>query len=179
MIFNVASLLTASEGASRQMAIQNGEVYADRHRFSDVDGPVEMLRTDKTILVTATITASVDDICSRCLQPARLKVTSEFEEEFEPVNRDLVSDRPAPVESDFDPALVIDSRNMLDMTDALAQALSLAMPLAPLCSTECAGICTVCFANRNESNCNCDDSPIDPRWGALAELSTLTTNSKS
>ncbi len=179
MIFNVASLLTAREGAARQASVEDGEVYADRHRFSKINGPVELLRTDRTILVSATITARTDDTCSRCLQPATLDIETEFEEEFEPVNRDLMSDRPAPVESDFDPALVIDSRNMLDMTDALAQALSLAMPLAPICSIDCAGICTTCFANRNDSTCNCDDQPTDPRWRALAELGAQTTNSNS
>ena len=179
MIYNVASLLTAREGTSREAAIENGEVYTDRHRFSKISGPVHMLRTDRTVLVSATVSATVNDTCSRCLAPAELNIQSEFEEEFEPANRDLMSDRPAPGHRDFDPALLIDARNTLDLTDALAQALSLTVPLAPLCKVDCAGICTTCFANRNSSTCKCDQTPIDPRWQALAELDAKLSNSNS
>ena len=179
MIFNVSSLLTAREGAKRLATIEDGEIHTDRHHFREVNGPVELLRTDRTVLVSATLTATVSDTCGRCLAPAQLNVSTEFEEEFEPANRDLMSDRPAPVESDFDPALLIDTRNMLDMTDALAQALSVAVPLAPLCKEDCRGTCTVCFANRNMTACTCTENPIDPRWGALAGLASKVSNSSS
>lgn len=179
MIYNVASLLTSREGTTRSAAIENGEVYTDRHRFIEINGPVNMLRTDKTVLVSAAVSATVDDTCSRCLAPAKIKITSEFEEEFEPANRDLMSVRPEPVQRDFDPALLIDARNMLDITDALAQALSMTMPLAPVCKVDCAGFCTICFANRNQSPCKCDQTPIDPRWESLAELGARTSNSNS
>lgn len=177
MIFNVSSLLTAREGEKRLTAIEDGEVHTDRHSFLEINGPVELMRTDRTVLVSATVTATVSDTCSRCLAPADLKVTTEFEEEFEPANRDLMSDRPAPVEPDFDPALLIDARNMLDMTDALAQAFSISVPLAPLCKEDCAGTCTICFTNRNTSMCRCDENPIDPRWQALADLTAKASNS--
>ncbi len=179
MIYNVASLLTAREGTERLAAIEDGEVYTDRHRFVRVTGPVRMLRTDRTVMVSASVSATVYDTCSRCLAPAELNIDSEFEEEFEPVNRDLMSDRPAPGQSEFDPALIIDARNTLDMTDALAQALSLTVPLAPLCKPDCSGICSTCFANRNQFACKCDQNPIDPRWRSLAELSARTSNSNS
>lgn len=177
MIYNVAGLLTAREGATREATIEDGEVHTDRHHFYKIDGPVRMLRTDRTVLVSAAVSASVDDTCSRCLAPVKIAIQTEFEEEFEPANRDLVSERPAPVERDHDPALLIDERNMLDLTNALAQAFSLTMPIAPLCNTDCAGLCTTCFANRNQSACQCDQNPIDPRWQSLAELGARTSHS--
>lgn len=177
MIYNVASLLTAREGATRLATIEEGEAHTDRHHFYEINGPVRLLRTDRTVLVSASVSATVNDTCSRCLTSAKLKISSEFEEEFEPANRDLVSDRPAPGVREFDPALLIDARNLLDITDALAQALSFTVPLAPLCKADCAGICTICFADRNQFACKCDQTPIDPRWESLAELGTRTSNS--
>lgn len=179
MIYNVASLLTAREGATRTATIENGEVYADHYRFFEINGPIRLLRTDRTVLVSASVIATVNDTCSRCLAPAKINVQIEFEEEFEPANRNLVSDRPAPVEREFDPALVIDARNTLDITDALAQAFTLTVPLAPLCNPDCAGFCTICFTNKNQLACKCDQNPIDPRWHLLAELGTRTSNSNS
>ena len=179
MIYNVASLLTAREGTTRVAAIEDGELFTDRHHFFEINGPVQMMRTDRTILVSASTTATVEDTCSRCLEPAILQVECDFEEEFEPANRDLVSERPEPVQREFDPALVIDAQNTLDLTDALAQALSLAVPISPLCRPGCAGMCTSCFVNRNERACECDQNPIDPRWSSLAELAGGTANSDS
>ena len=177
MIFNVASLLTGHEGAFKQTAIEDEEVFTDRHHFYGISGPVRLMRTDRTVLVTASLTATVEDICGRCLRPAILNVEIEFEEEFQPTNRDLVSERAAPVEDEYDPALVVDSRNMLDMTDAVAQSLSVAVPLAPLCKKDCAGFCTTCFADLNVSTCGCDQTPVDPRWQSLAQISAGKPNS--
>ena len=177
MIYNVASLLTAREGTTRVAEINSEEIFADRHHFFGINGPVRLMRTDRTVLVSASVEATVSDTCGRCLGPAEIKLSAEFEEEFEPVNFDLVADRPAPVEPDFDPALVIDSRNMLDMTEALGQALSLAMPLALVCREDCAGICTTCYSNRNRSSCRCAENAVDPRWEALAGLNLATSNS--
>ena len=71
MIYNVASLLTAREGATRLATIEDGEVHTDRHRFYRINGPVQMLRTDRTVLVSASVSATVEDSCSRCLAPTR------------------------------------------------------------------------------------------------------------
>ena len=177
MIYNVASLLTSREGATRQAEVEDSELFTDRHHFYEISGPVHMLRTDRTVLVSASVSAKFEETCSRCLTTAHLTIDVDFEEEFEPANSDLMSERPSPEFREFDPALVIDERNMLDMTDALAQSLSAAAPMAPVCRDDCAGICTVCFANRNLTVCTCDQTPIDPRWQLLAELGARASNS--
>ena len=174
MIYNVAGLLMDVEGSTRRYEIEGEELFTDRHHFRAINGPVRLLRTDRTVLVSADLTAIAVDTCSRCLEPATLNVSAEFEEEFQPVNHDLMAERPAPVEPEHDPALMIDERNMLDLSDAMAQALSMAVPIAPLCHPECKGLCRTCFSNRNAVQCQCDENPIDPRWQALAGLMART-----
>lgn len=176
MIYNVAGLLTGPEGSVRQVEVEGEQIFTDRHRFTGVSGKLEMLRTDRTVLVTGVITADAEDVCGRCLEPALMTVATEFEEEFQPINRDLVGHRPAPVEADFDPALIIDERNLLDLSDSLAQALTASTPIAPLCRPECEGICPSCFADKNKTSCRCDQNPTDPRWQALASLTHGTSN---
>lgn len=177
MIYNVAGLLMDLEGSVRRYELDGEELFTDRHHFTDIAGPVRMLRTDRTILVSAAVTARAVDTCSRCLEPAIVNVSINFEEEFQPVNFDLMGERRAPVEPEYDPALMIDERNMLDLSEALAQALSVAMPMAPLCQPGCKGLCRTCFANRNLNACLCDENPIDPRWQGLAELASKSSNS--
>ena len=48
-------------------------------------------------------------------------------------------------------------------------AVLLDLPLAPLCSEECLGLCPQCGANWNEGSCGCP--PVtDARWAALDRL---------
>jgi uncharacterized protein len=55
----------------------------------------------------------------------------------------------------------------VDLEPMLRDALTLAMPLRPLCRDECAGICAGCGADLNSVSCSCVDDSVDPRWAPL------------
>jgi len=107
------------------------------------------------VSVTGTVTASWSGACRRCLAPAsgtlRLAV------------RELYTD-----EGDGDETypLVGDE---VDLEPLVRDAVLLELPQAPLCRSECRGLCPNCGANRNEESCGCE-APTDPRWAALDVL---------
>jgi uncharacterized protein len=57
----------------------------------------------------------------------------------------------------------------LDLESLARDAVMLELPLAPLCSEDCLGLCPQCGANRNETSCTCVIAG-DPRWSALDAL---------
>ena len=57
----------------------------------------------------------------------------------------------------------------LDLEPLARDAVLLDLPLAPLCSDGCLGLCPQCGANWNEGPCACPPS-TDPRWSALDAL---------
>jgi len=57
-----------------------------------------------------------------------------------------------------------------DITDTIRQAIILAVPMMPLCSEDCAGLCTKCGINRNHQDCQCQTEVIDERWRGLKDL---------
>ena len=171
MIFNVAGLLTDKVGATRRGQLAEERLVSGDFAFTGIEGDVTLMRTDRTILVTAGLGATANTECSRCLEKATVEIDLEFEEEFVPLNSDLVgSNWEEDSDEEFDPTLLIDEHNQLDLTEAIGQALEASMPIAPLCREDCKGICPVCWKNRNESDCECDQVPIDPRWASLASL---------
>ena len=173
MIYNVAGLLSGKLGESRQHEIENERLVFGESTFTQVNGPVRMLRTDRTVLVTADIEAVTHDTCSRCLEPATVNVSVALEEEFTPKNADLMGGPNGRLQDDdgyYDPALLIDEQNFLDLSEVLGQALTSATRIAPLCTDACLGICPVCTVNRNDIQCGCAQISIDPRWEALAGL---------
>ena len=56
-----------------------------------------------------------------------------------------------------------------DLAPVLRDEILLAMPLGPLCSPDCAGICSVCGGNRNVTACDCEAK----QRMAISKLSAL------
>jgi uncharacterized protein len=55
----------------------------------------------------------------------------------------------------------------VELDAVLSEAAQLARPQKRVCSEDCKGLCAVCGGNRNRTDCDCDDTPTDPRWDAL------------
>jgi uncharacterized protein len=58
----------------------------------------------------------------------------------------------------------------IDLGEMMRDALALALPVNPLCSEGCKGLCAGCGADLNAGDCACTDDDVDPRWAALASL---------
>ncbi len=58
----------------------------------------------------------------------------------------------------------------IDIVERVRQALMLALPMKPLCSEECRGLCPRCGINLNEQACECETITTDPRWDGLSDL---------
>lgn len=57
-----------------------------------------------------------------------------------------------------------------DVTDIVHQALVLSLPMKPLCSESCRGLCPVCGVNLNQTKCDCPRNAPDERWEGLKGL---------
>jgi uncharacterized protein len=57
----------------------------------------------------------------------------------------------------------------VDLEPLFREQFVLAVPFAPLCREDCAGLCPQCGIDRNTGTCSCE-KPIDPRLAALKGL---------
>lgn len=59
----------------------------------------------------------------------------------------------------------------IDPGDVLIQELLLELPMKPLCSRDCPGLCAQCGAAKGSTECACEVvEAVDPRWEVLAKL---------
>ncbi|HVV87748.1 MAG TPA: DUF177 domain-containing protein [Kofleriaceae bacterium] len=58
---------------------------------------------------------------------------------------------------------------VVDLEPLVREQFILAVPFAPLCKEDCAGLCPQCGVDRNVETCACE-KPIDPRFAALQGL---------
>lgn len=174
MIYNVAALLSGEVGANRAYSIDGEAIAFDGVEFHGISGTLKLTRTDRGILMHASVTGRGVNECARCLEPAVSALHSVLDEEYFPINGDLGAGssllRQKVVEEDEIPEFWIPESNDLDASEAIRQALVSETPLAPLCRTDCAGICPECGNNRNTNPCECEIDTIDPRLAGLLDL---------
>jgi uncharacterized protein len=110
------------------------------------------------LLVTGQVSARATLECARCLRPIEQDLRVEVRELFA---RD-------PRAEDEGYAVLPDDR--LPLETMARDAIVLAFPPAPLCRTDCAGLCPECGADRNAADCGHRPAAADPRWSTLAAL---------
>lgn len=159
MQFNVSGLLTGSVGDELRFHFANETLESDGVLFHEVEARGKLMRTDRTVFADVKVEAQFDAECSRCLVDTVMPLSLSFAEEFRPLNADLMASHRGWFEDygteETDKALIIDSANVLDISTALWQGLSAAMPMNPLCDSTCKGMCASCSADLNTGNCIC------------------------
>jgi uncharacterized protein len=163
---NVSQLLKAPIGTVRNYEI-NQAVEIDGCDYP-LQGTASLMRTDNGILVKGTFNTENELTCSRCLNTFQCPIHLNIEEEYFPTI-DLTTGAPLPPPDDPG-SFTINENNILDLTEAVRQYALLAIPMKPLCSADCAGICPTCGTNLNQTKCNCPPERPDSRWDALRKL---------
>ena len=72
-------------------------------------------------------------------------------------------------EMEEDESLIVDE--LIDLEEALRDAVVLELPFTPLCEDDCLGLCPECGADLNDDPEHTHDQRIDPRWEKLTGLS--------
>ena len=142
-----------------------------------VRAELQVLPQEEGILFRGKVTGTVALPCNRCAEDSIAELHHSFDS-FEPYPADphLI---PAEGDEDSD-SLEVDEavirvaafgRGFEINPAALAwEEFSLALPVKPLCSEDCKGLCPVCGNNKNTEKCTCVTEQGDPRLSALRGL---------
>jgi uncharacterized protein len=120
-------------------------------------------------LADGSTTFTADFLCSRCVEAYPFASSSEFHLRFRP--RPEVSEENDEIEITPD-GLDIEfyTERSIPLRHLAAEQIQLAIPMKPLCTESCLGLCPRCGANKNGEGCSCQESAVDGRWGALAGI---------
>ena len=167
MRINVSQLLKEETGASRdhRVAEEIDGIDEKLELRAPLEGEVRLTRTDRGILVQATLSTDWELACGRCLDTFEQPVSIQIEEEYE-ATIDLRTGARRKAASEF----TIDARHTLDLSDGIRQALLLEVPISPTCREACAGLCPECGLNLNDHPSHRHSKSIDPRLTVLQDL---------
>ncbi len=141
------------------------EPFQDRAwRLEDVELAVE--KDGDVVFVHGRIRSRVPQVCSRCLEAYEATMEANVETRLVPApaargeERELGRDD---LETD------VYDHDQVDLNALLETETTLGLPMKPLCSEGCRGLCPTCGANRNTAPCACAPA-ADPRWSPLKSL---------
>ena len=118
--------------------------------------------------VTGRVQTTLRLECGRCLEPFTVPVGSAFDLRY--VAQETASTHEEREIRDEDLATSYYSDDTLDLDELMREQFELALPMKPLCSEACKGLCATCGANLNKATCDCKPAWEDPRLAALKGL---------
>ena len=120
------------------------------------------------VLVSGEIEAPLVGSCARCLEPIEDTLTLDVQElyAFEGSTTEATSeeDEVRRIEGDY-----------LDLEPLARDTVVLALPLAPVCTEDCAGLCVDCGQRLDDLPADHTHEVVDPRWAGLAQKFTSSS----
>lgn len=121
------------------------------------------------IRVRGRVTGGIRLSCSRCLTEIDEQVGSSFEIFYTKSRvREAVPDEEIEL-SDVDLVSVSYSGDTIDLTPEVEEQFVMEIPLKPLCSEGCRGLCSSCGADLNQGECGCN-RVVSLAFGSLKDL---------
>jgi uncharacterized protein len=118
--------------------------------------------------VTGRASTKLELQCSRCLEGFQLPVDASFELHYVPAIDTAAEPDREIAEDDLTTAFY--REGSLDVVELLREQFQLALPMKPLCTEACRGLCPDCGANLNRTECGCTPRWEDPRLAPLKGL---------
>jgi uncharacterized protein len=129
-----------------------------------VDVRCQIIKTSGTIFIKGTISVSLVIDCSRCLEDVNLSVGSDFTYTLVPAKPEIKEDLELTAE---ELEISYYEGDFIDLQPIICEQIILQIPIKPLCSQDCKGLCPHCGNNLNITACNCHLEFIDERLAAL------------
>jgi len=176
----------------RQLARSGGEDHLDRTFEPDQFDPsvvqdeeyrvvtpvrlvMDVRRAHEAYRVTGRVETRLRLECGRCLDAFEIPIESAFELRYVPEQAGAQTGQghsgrlheieQEVAEDDLTTAFYKDET--LDLGELMHEQFVLALPMKPLCSAACHGLCPTCGTNLNKETCDCKPAWTDPRLAAL------------
>lgn len=168
-----------AKGLPLEGSLAPGELDFSEHGVRQIEaldwsGFIE--RVSSGFRLSGKVVTELELDCVRCLDPVRESVQREFElffqqrESLEYVEHDEIGLEQADTQTSFL------TGSELSLNEVIQEQVLLALPMKPLCGSECRGLCPVCGIRLNKNTCECVLQEINPAFEALREFKKQLEN---
>ncbi|MHB8057935.1 MAG: YceD family protein [Desulfuromonadaceae bacterium] len=136
----------------------------------NIQGDMTVTREYENIRVSGRITAPLALACSRCLADYASFVDTNFTIFFRKGEISTPADEEELELGEMDLLSSTYSGDEIDLTHEIEEQVAMEIPLKPLCSDSCKGLCHECGVDLNTSSCSCSKEPVTLTFSALKDF---------
>ena len=122
----------------------------------------EFVNIGGSIELEAAASCIMEYSCDRCCETFKSDFSCSFKEIFKKED--------SRVEDAQNPDAVVLKGTEIEIDEIVLANVLVNLPTKRLCHEDCKGLCPNCGNNLNQSSCNCDTRPADPRFDILDKL---------
>ncbi len=133
----------------------------------NIQGDITVTREYDNVRVTGRVTAPLALSCSRCLADFTSFVDTNFTIFFRKETAIVPSAEDELELGEMDLLSSTYSGDEIDLTHEIEEQIAMEIPLKPLCSDSCKGLCHECGTDLNTSSCSCSKETVSLAFSAL------------
>lgn len=137
------------------------------YKPSRIDVVCTVRRMRENVFIEGTVATTGEMPCCRCLETAHLEIRAPFKYTFAPSPAETGEEMELSAE-DLDFAFY--EGEIIDLDSVILEQILLQIPIKPLCTELCRGLCPHCGVNLNTASCNCQGQVFDERLAALKKF---------
>ncbi len=142
-LINVGFIVHQTVGYGRVFPFEYDTVsLAADLNLTHLSGTVQVTRTAQGLLAQVKMEADILAECARCLDEFRQHLEVDFTELYAFSTNSMT-----------DSGLILPENGKINLTPILRDEMLLAVPINPVCKSDCLGLCTICGENLNETIC--------------------------
>ncbi|MEW6001909.1 MAG: DUF177 domain-containing protein [Nitrospirota bacterium] len=135
---------------------------------SPIQARLRVKKVATEVAIKGNLTANIELQCSRCLKNFISPLSVPVDVVYHPVEELREEERHELKAEELDMGFY--SGEEMNLYDLIREQIMLNLPMKPLCSEQCKGICPKCGVDLNLGECGCSKKDIDPRLEALKKL---------
>ena len=133
-------------------------------RHIEIVGPIkyegEIYRVNSQIAIDVNILYSYKEICHRCLKLTTNKVKTVL-------SGKLVKGKEEGEEDQGFDEIFYYENDAFNIEEYIINQVIISLPMKSLCNSNCKGLCSICGADLNYIECDCNHENMDPRFEKL------------
>ncbi len=133
-----------------------------------VHGRLHVEKKGREVIVSGDVESEVELECSRCLTHYAARLSSPISVVYRPAEAFKKEEHHELKGDELETGFYRD--DILDTDEIVTEQVLLAIPMKPLCSDDCRGICPKCGIDFNTDTCQCEIGEKDVRFEKLKEL---------
>ena len=153
LALDLSKIRTAQERFERVYQPDQLPADDDFRIVAPVSLAFDVFKDKQQFRLAGEVKATLQLACSRCLEPFSMPVDQTFDLRYQPHAHNTGEGEREIEEDDLTTAFY--ENDEIDLGQLMREQFYLALPMKPLCTEACEGLCPVCGKNLNRESCDC------------------------